>query len=122
MKTIANDLSLAQSPVDEEDIIVHILAQLGDDYAHIIAALKVRDTTNTFPDLFEKLVDFERTLKENQPAPFIISVNNTQRGQPRYNSNVKSYNDNRNTNKRYNNFGPRQTRFQGQSTTSPRGY
>lgn len=109
MKTIADDLALAQSPVDEEDIIVHILAQLGDDYAHIIAALKVCDTTNTFPDLFEKLVDFERTLKENQPTPFIISVNNTQRGQPRYNSNVKSYNDNRNTNKRYNNSGPRQT-------------
>ncbi|KAL4576526.1 hypothetical protein LXL04_012621 [Taraxacum kok-saghyz] len=83
MKTISDDLSLAQSPVDEEDLIVHVLSQLGDDYAHIAAALKIRDTTITFPDLFEKLVDFERTLKETQPAPAIIAVNNTQQGQHR---------------------------------------
>lgn len=65
MKTISDDLALAQSPVDEEDLNVHVLAQLGDNYAHIVATLKVRDTTITFPNLFEKLVDFERTLKEN---------------------------------------------------------
>ena len=116
MKTISDDLALAQSPVDEEDLIVHVLSQLGDDYAHIAAALKIRDTTITFHDLFEKLVDFERTLKESQPAPAIIAVNNTQRGQPRYNSNFKSSTDNRNTNNRYNNSGPGSLDFKDSKT------
>lgn len=67
MKTIADELPLAQSPIDEEDLIVHILGQLGDDYTHISSALKFRDTPITFPYLFDKLVDHERTLKETHP-------------------------------------------------------
>ncbi|XP_023749298.1 uncharacterized protein LOC111897575 [Lactuca sativa] len=57
MKNIAGELALAQSPVNEEDLVVHILSQVGEDYVHIAAALKVHDTTITFPDLFDKLVD-----------------------------------------------------------------
>lgn len=35
MKNIADELALAQSLIDEEDLVVHILSQLGDDYTHI---------------------------------------------------------------------------------------
>ncbi|KAL4571389.1 hypothetical protein LXL04_018148 [Taraxacum kok-saghyz] len=118
MKSIADDLALAQSPVQEEDLIVHILGQLGDDYAHIAATLKVRDTTITFPDLFDKLVDHERTLKANQSPPDIISVHNTHKGQPRYNSNSRPPSDNRYNSNRYNTSGPKQNRFQGSSPTN----
>ncbi|KAI3690757.1 hypothetical protein L2E82_48964 [Cichorium intybus] len=44
MRSIADDLALAQSPVLEEDLMVHILSQLCDDYSTIVAAIKVRDT------------------------------------------------------------------------------
>ncbi|KAL4563133.1 hypothetical protein LXL04_027166 [Taraxacum kok-saghyz] len=64
MKSIADELALAQSPIDEEDLIVHILGQLGDDFTNISSALKIRDTPITFPDLFDKLLDHERTIKE----------------------------------------------------------
>nr|GEY33112.1 Gag-polypeptide of LTR copia-type [Tanacetum cinerariifolium] len=40
MKGIADELALAQAPIDDEDLIVHILTQLRDDYKHITAALK----------------------------------------------------------------------------------
>lgn len=42
MHFIADDLAIAQSPIAEEDLLVHILSQLGDDYNTILAAIKVR--------------------------------------------------------------------------------
>ncbi|KAL4571517.1 hypothetical protein LXL04_018277 [Taraxacum kok-saghyz] len=89
-----------KSPVDEEDLIVHILSQLGEEYTHISSALKIRDTPITFPDLFDKLVDHERTLKDTQSPPVIATVNNTQKHSNRYPP--RSNYDNRNSN-RFNN-------------------
>lgn len=77
MKHIADELALAQSLIDEEDLVVHILSQLGDDYTHISSALKIRETPITFPNLFEKLVGHQRSLKEVQPTPLIATVNHT---------------------------------------------
>ncbi|KAM0036106.1 putative RNA-directed DNA polymerase [Helianthus debilis subsp. tardiflorus] len=79
MKSISDALALAQSPVAEEDLAVHIMNQLGDDYANFVAALKTRDTTISFPDLFDKLLDFERSLKDTATEPIITTVNQTQR-------------------------------------------
>ena len=78
MKTIADDLALAQSPITDEDLVVHILSQLGDDFANVTAALKMRDTTITYPDLFAKLVDHERTIKAVPSDPLLATVNQTQ--------------------------------------------
>nr|KAJ0208302.1 hypothetical protein LSAT_V11C500255750 [Lactuca sativa] len=93
MKNIADDLALAQSPVDEEDLVVHILSQLGEDYNNITTALKFHDTAITYPDLFEKLLDHKRTLKDTTVSPAIATVNNTQKFTNRYPT--KSRNDNR---------------------------
>ncbi|KAM0001247.1 putative RNA-directed DNA polymerase [Helianthus debilis subsp. tardiflorus] len=79
MKSIFDELALTQSPIPEEDLVVHVMNQLGDDYANLIAAFKTRDTTIAFPDLFEKLLDHERTLKESAPEPTISTVNYTHR-------------------------------------------
>ncbi|GKE08007.1 retrovirus-related pol polyprotein from transposon TNT 1-94 [Tanacetum coccineum] len=43
MISIADELALAQSPIHEEDLVVHILAQLGDEYNNIVAAIKDND-------------------------------------------------------------------------------
>lgn len=42
LKNIADNLALAQSPIDEEDLVVHILGQLGEEYSQISYALKIR--------------------------------------------------------------------------------
>ncbi|KAI3498877.1 hypothetical protein L1887_34663 [Cichorium endivia] len=44
MRAIADDLALAQSPISEEDLMIHILTQLGDEYNSIAVALKLFDT------------------------------------------------------------------------------
>ncbi|KAL4576014.1 hypothetical protein LXL04_012102 [Taraxacum kok-saghyz] len=114
MKNIADDLALAQSPVDEEDLIVHILGQLGEEYNHISSALKIRDTPITFPDLFDKLLDHERTLKDTQTPPAIATVNNTQKHSNRYPPRANY--DNRTSN-RFNNNN-RSSRSPGQHNGS----
>lgn len=115
MKTISDELALAQSPIEEEDLIVHILGQLGEDYTHIAAALKIRDTSITFPDLFNKLVDHERTLKDTQQPLVITTVNNTQTQQSRFTP--RKNNDNRSFNRSNNASGNKFNRYQG----SPNG-
>ncbi|KAF5774956.1 hypothetical protein HanRHA438_Chr13g0616971 [Helianthus annuus] len=64
MCSIADDLALVQSPVHEEDLLVHILSQLGEEYSQLNAALKTRQHSITYPELFDMLFDYERSLKE----------------------------------------------------------
>ncbi|KAJ0452680.1 hypothetical protein HanPI659440_Chr15g0610961 [Helianthus annuus] len=79
MKAITDELDLAQKPVDNDDPIVHVITQFGDDYKEISVALKIHDSPLTFSDFYEKLVDHERSLQATNPTPLVTIVNNTQR-------------------------------------------
>ncbi|KAK1431448.1 hypothetical protein QVD17_07907 [Tagetes erecta] len=80
MQSIADELALVQNPIDDEDLLVHILSQLGDEYNSITAALKVREQPISYPELFDKLVDYERSLKETtSPPSLIVTANVSQR-------------------------------------------
>ncbi|KAL9999031.1 putative Zinc finger, CCHC-type superfamily [Helianthus debilis subsp. tardiflorus] len=109
MKAIADELALAQKPIDDDDLTAHILAHLGEDYKEMAAVLKNLHTTITFSDLYEKLVDHERTLLENKPMA-ITTVNQTQRHP---NNNTGRFSSRPNTMSRYQNrpnySGPRNT-------------
>ncbi|GKA00873.1 putative zinc finger, CCHC-type containing protein [Tanacetum coccineum] len=80
MWSIADELALIQNPISEEDL-VHIITQLGDEFNSLVAAIKVRESPITYSDLFDKLTDFERMLKEKDSTslPIIPTVNVTQR-------------------------------------------
>ncbi|KAJ9545937.1 hypothetical protein OSB04_025644 [Centaurea solstitialis] len=52
--------------------MVHILSQLGDEYGNIVAAIKVRETALSYSELFDKLLDFERELKETTEGRFLL--------------------------------------------------
>ncbi|KAL4561418.1 hypothetical protein LXL04_033584 [Taraxacum kok-saghyz] len=90
MRSIADDLALAQNPVTEEDLLVHILSQLSDEYNTIVAALQVRETPISYPELFDKLLDFERSLKvvPVTPESVLTTVNYTNRQPNRFQSNI----------------------------------
>ncbi|KAM0037972.1 putative RNA-directed DNA polymerase [Helianthus debilis subsp. tardiflorus] len=108
MKSIADELALAQSPVKDEDLQIHILGQLGDEYRNFVAALKARDTALSFSELFQKLVDFERSLKEDVvSSPSITTVNYTNK-LPRHNQRVSL--DPRSGRYQSNNYNPRASR------------
>lgn len=81
MQSISDALALAQSPNDEEDLQVHILNQLGDEFNPIVAAIRVRETPLSFPELFDMLVDCEQQLQEKAPvpAPVIATAHYTHR-------------------------------------------
>lgn len=87
-KSIDDELTLVQSLVDEEDLLIYILGQLGDEYNNITAALKAHDTPISYLKLFNKPVDFERQLGDivTSSPPIISTVNYTQLRNGRPNS------------------------------------
>lgn len=66
MRSISGALTAAQSPVSENDLIVHVLSQLGDDYASIVPAICVQKSGLTYGDLTNILSDHERMLKHSE--------------------------------------------------------
>ncbi|KAM0029944.1 putative RNA-directed DNA polymerase [Helianthus debilis subsp. tardiflorus] len=114
MKSIADELALAQKPVDDDDLTAHILAHLGEDYKEITAALKTLHTSITFSDLYEKLIDHERSLLESKSVPVLTTVNTAQRQGPRnqYRPNSAARFSNR-----PNASGPRQTTSANNNST-----
>lgn len=96
MCSIADDLALAHSPVTEEDLMVHVLSQLGDQYSTIVAAIKIHETPLLYHELFDKLLDFERALKEatstSDSLLTIVNHTSTQQRHPTYRPNSDSNN------------------------------
>ncbi|XP_031126911.1 uncharacterized protein LOC116029148 [Ipomoea triloba] len=81
MFSIAESLALAQHPISEQDLVVHILTQLNDEYDHIVPALRVRPEPITFSELKDVLVEFERQQRKKDAArqSMVATVNVTQR-------------------------------------------
>ncbi|KAA8550183.1 hypothetical protein F0562_001867 [Nyssa sinensis] len=67
IKTKADDLALLGAPLDEEEITDKILYGLSDDYKELVRAVQARDTSITFEELHEKLLNFEVSLQSVVP-------------------------------------------------------
>ncbi|CAN1138371.1 Retrovirus-related Pol polyprotein from transposon RE1, partial [Linum perenne] len=67
MKNLAAELSLVQTPVDDDDLVVHCLRGLRTEYHHFAASIRAHGTTTTVEDLLDILVDYEADLKAQQP-------------------------------------------------------
>ncbi|KAL6269021.1 hypothetical protein ACE6H2_025932 [Prunus campanulata] len=81
IKTRADDLALLGAPLDEEEITDKILDGLGDEYKELVRAVQARDTSITFEELHEKLLNFEASLQSIPPEPhhFPATANPTSR-------------------------------------------
>ncbi|XP_019172809.1 PREDICTED: uncharacterized protein LOC109168224 [Ipomoea nil] len=88
MRSIADALAAAQSPVDDDDLIAYVLNQLGDDYASIIPAVRVQKAGITYGDLYNILIEHERMLKDAEEAKqsHLVTANVTQRQNPTANN------------------------------------
>nr|GEX74705.1 hypothetical protein [Tanacetum cinerariifolium] len=107
MKSIADKLALVQNPMKDEDLMVHILCQLGDEFKNVAQSLRLLDLKITFPELFEKLVDFEKELQQTIVNPPLMATANFTQKQSR--NNTRSAPDRRNMQI---NFNPRPSRNQ----------
>ena len=54
---------MLNAPVDNEDLVLKMLASLNDDYKDICSAMRVYETPITFDELHEKLINHEAYLK-----------------------------------------------------------
>ncbi|KAJ9541946.1 hypothetical protein OSB04_028452 [Centaurea solstitialis] len=79
MKSIADELALVQNPVKDEDLMVHILCQLGDDFKNVAQSLRLLDSKLSFPEFFGELVNFERELQTIVTPPLMATANFTQK-------------------------------------------
>ncbi|CAL9001359.1 unnamed protein product [Prunus brigantina] len=81
VKALADELALIDSPISDDDLVIHILNGLGSDFKEIAAAIRARETPITFEELHDKLVDFESAIKRHDtpPEPLVVTANNTQR-------------------------------------------
>lgn len=78
-RATADELALVGHPVSDDDLVLHILTGLGDDYKSIRDALKVRESCLSFGELHDMLTDCERGLKSKAPEPSVITANYTHR-------------------------------------------
>ncbi|RAL42705.1 hypothetical protein DM860_009212 [Cuscuta australis] len=81
MQSISNELALNQNPVKDEDLVAHVLNQLGSEYDHISSAALIRGSALSFPELGDVLRDFERKLQVSDTAvsSMVATANSTQR-------------------------------------------
>lgn len=109
VKGMADQLAMAQSPVQEDDLVVFILNGFSSDFKGISTAISNRENSITYEELFDKLVDFEIILEAEGQDSSLVVANNVTKGKPNNNNNrqnnARSYGQNtRNNNNRRRNW------------------
>lgn len=69
IKSRADELAILGAPLDEDDLTDKILDNLGDDYKELVRAVQARDSSISFDELHEKLLNFEASLQAGKPDP-----------------------------------------------------
>ncbi|GAB2211664.1 hypothetical protein Drorol1_Dr00024990 [Drosera rotundifolia] len=64
--SLAEELALIGSSVPAPHLILHTLNNVGPEYRDIAAAIRARDSTISFEELQDKLVEYESFLKRDQ--------------------------------------------------------
>ncbi|RVW19477.1 Retrovirus-related Pol polyprotein from transposon RE1 [Vitis vinifera] len=78
IKTWADELAALGKPLDQEDLIEKVLEGLDENYQSIIDAVNGRDSTISFDELHEKLINKELSLRNNiSPSPLPASAHAT---------------------------------------------
>ncbi|KAG8381267.1 hypothetical protein BUALT_Bualt06G0104800 [Buddleja alternifolia] len=98
VRATADALAIVDTRVAEDDLIMYALKGVGDEFHHVAAAVRVRDTPITFDELFDKLEDFERRLKSSEtinPSLTIATANSATRHSTHNRSYIRSNNNNR---------------------------
>ena len=63
IKTHADEVAFFRKPVDDEDLIDRVLELLSDEYKSFIDAINVCDTSISFAELHEKLLNKKAFLQ-----------------------------------------------------------
>ncbi|RZS02506.1 hypothetical protein BHM03_00032577 [Ensete ventricosum] len=61
--------SLLGHNLSDDEIVIHTLNRLGAEYKELTAAIRARDSSLSFEELYDKLTDYETYLKHEDKAP-----------------------------------------------------
>ncbi|ESR41588.1 hypothetical protein CICLE_v10013678mg, partial [Citrus x clementina] len=73
--SIADELTLFDSPIIDDDISVQMVNNIGKELKEIIGGARTRETSVTFDELYDKLVDFQEYLKRDVTLAQTPAVN-----------------------------------------------
>ncbi|KAL7238349.1 hypothetical protein ACSBR2_004448 [Camellia fascicularis] len=81
LKAISDELALIDAPLPDDDLVIHILNGVGVEFKDLTADICARENPISFEDLYDKVVDYEAYLKqqENHSEPTVLSTNSTHR-------------------------------------------
>lgn len=107
IKSVANALE------NSKDLIVKILANLGDEFKDISSVIRARETSISFEELHEKLINFKAILKQDatktQKFPITANYANKPSFGHHYNSHTRPNQTPNQTNSNNNNIRPAET-------------
>lgn len=102
MKAVADELTMAQNPVLEDDLVVNILNGLSPEFQGISTVIRARESPITIEELTDKLVDFGGVLNQANAnsAPIVANLaqQNKKTSPQKGNYQCNSYNNNRSYN------------------------
>lgn len=62
-RSITDELSLIDSHIHEDDLIIHVLNRVGSDFKKICDGTRARETIINFEEFIDKLVEYESFLQ-----------------------------------------------------------
>ncbi|XP_049346152.1 uncharacterized protein LOC125810716 [Solanum verrucosum] len=76
IRSFSDELATVGASISNLELIIKILSDLGLEFCEICAAIRARNTTISYEELFEKLLDFELFLlhKDAKKLPSTITV------------------------------------------------
>uniref|UniRef100_A0A1S3Y840 Late blight resistance protein homolog R1C-3 n=1 Tax=Nicotiana tabacum TaxID=4097 RepID=A0A1S3Y840_TOBAC len=82
VRSLCVELATAGSPVSNEELVVKILTGLGSEFRGLFAAIRARDSTISYEELYEKLLYYELFLhhEEAKRTPFAPITANIAQG------------------------------------------
>nr|XP_016463937.1 PREDICTED: uncharacterized protein LOC107786936 [Nicotiana tabacum] len=101
IRSLLDELATVGAPVTNSELIVKILSGLGPEFREISADIRVRDTTITYEELYEKLLDHELYIrheeakKTHNPITAAVATHNKSNNNSNNRNNRRqSYNNN----------------------------
>ena len=81
VKSLADEISLIDHPISEDDLTLYILNGLGTDFREIAGPIRAQERSLTFEELHDLLVSHNAYLRrlEAFSHPLIASANYTHR-------------------------------------------
>ena len=74
IKRIADDLALIGHPLSDDELVIHALNGLGNEFKEVCAAIRARDSFMSFEELHDKLQDQEAAMKRDETRKICSNI------------------------------------------------